>query len=162
MGRSCTVCGHEDVRAINRALVSREPYRTISNRFGVSQSALKRHNKEHLPELLAKAHKAQEVGEANALLGRLDGWARRIEAAIGAVEDGEDYGEFWRGVSVLRPYLETIGEITKELERRPQVNIVALVEHPDYRKLEDAIVRALEPYAAARYAVADALKEIEQ
>jgi hypothetical protein len=159
--RTCSICTHEDVRAIDRALVSRVPYRNIAERYSLSLGAVTRHNKEHLPELLAKAHRAQEVAHADTLLERLEGWAKRIEAAIEAVEGNEDYSEFWKGVSVLRPYLETMGEITKELERRPQIAI-AIVEHPTYPKLEDALARALEPYPAARWAVADAIREIEE
>lgn len=149
------MCGHGEIRAINRALVDRTSYRAIADRFGLSQTALKRHNAEHLPELLVKAYKAQEITEADSLLARLESWALRIEKAIDVVESGEDYDQFWRGVSVLRPYLETIGEITKELERRPQVNVLIAPQ------VQQLIVSALEPYPDAKQAVADALASLE-
>jgi hypothetical protein len=158
--RSCTVCSHPESFAINEALVVEgASNRAITRRFDLSKDAIRRH-REHIPELLVKASRAQEVADADNLLDRLECWAKRIEDACSAVEGSKDYAEFWRGVSVLRSYLETIGEITKELERRPQVNI-ALFEHPDYQRLEDTLVRALEPYDAARYAVAGALKELQ-
>ncbi len=162
MPRSCTVCAHEDAVLINEhivGLVGKPSNRAIASQFGLDKEAIRRH-REHIPKLLIKAARAQEVADADTLLERLEGWAKRIEAAIDAVEGNEDYPEFWKGVSVLRPYLETIGEITKELERRQQVAI-AIVEHPDYQKLEDALVRVLEPYPAARWAVAHAIRELE-
>jgi|SRR5215212_5121025 len=160
MSQRCSVCIHPDAVLINEALVvEKRSRRTVANHYGLSDAAIQRH-KEHIPKLLAEATRAQEAADADTLLDRLEGWTKRIEAAIEAVEQSEDYDKFFKGVAVLRPYLETIGEITKELERRPQVNI-ALVEHPDYQRLEDAIVRALESYPAARFAVAEAIKEIE-
>jgi hypothetical protein len=140
---------------MNVELVSRVPYRDIERRFGVGRNALKRHAQEHIPKLLVESSKAVEVANADSLLERLEGWAGRIETAIDAVEGQEDYGQFWKGVSVLRPYLETIGEITKELERRPQVNILIAPQ------VQQVIINALAPYPDARKAVVDALAPLE-
>lgn len=140
---------------INVELVSRVPYRTLEKRFGVGRNALKRHSEEHIPKLLVEAKQAVDVADADSLLERLEGWAGRIEAAIDAVEGDRDYGQFWKGVSVLRPYLETIGEITKELERRPQVNILIAPQ------VQAVILDALAPHPEARQDVADALASLE-
>src|SRR5215212_3789333 len=155
MTRTCTVCTHKDVRAINRALIDRVAYRRIAARFSVSETAVRRHNAEHLPELLSKAYKAQEIAEANSLLDRLEGWAKRIEDAIEKVEDDYNYAEFWRGVSVLRGYLELIGEITKKLDCKPQVNVLIAPQ------VQQVILDALYPYPEARQAVADGLAALE-
>jgi hypothetical protein len=155
MGRVCTVCSHKDSRAINRALIERVAFRRIASRFGLTDRAVRHHNKHHLPELLAKAQLAQEVAEANSLLSRLEGWAGRIEAAIEKVESDENYSEFWKGVTALRYYLETMGEITKELNRQPQVNVLIAAE------VQETIIGALTPYPEAKYAVADALASLE-
>jgi len=104
---------------------------------------------------LSKAYKAQEIAEANSLLDRLEGWAKRIEDAIEKVEDDDNYAEFWRGVSVLRGYLELIGEITKELDRKPQVNVLIAPQ------VQQVILDALYPYPEARQAVADGLAALE-
>jgi hypothetical protein len=136
-------------------LVERAGYRKIARRFEVSEQAVHRHNKEHLPELLAKAHKAQEIAEADRHLDRLNSIAIRIESILDAVEEGEDYDRFFRGAATLRPYLETIAEISKVLDRRPQLNILIA---PVVR---EAIVEALHPYPEARLAVADALDSLD-
>ncbi len=155
MTRVCTICTHEDVRAINRALVSRVAYRDIARQYGVSKDAARRHSKEHLPELLAKAHRAQEVADADDLLGRLEKWVARTETVIDKAEEKEKFGQFFFGVATLRGYLETIGEITRELERRPQVNILIAPQ------VQQAIIQALEPYPEARLSVDNALSELE-
>jgi len=107
---------------------------------------------------LVEAKRAVEVADADSLLDRLEGWATRIETAIDAVEGEEDYAEFWKGVAVLRPYLELIGEITKELERRPQVSLHL---SPEWVELRTVIVQALDPYPVAKWAVVEAIKEVE-
>ena len=38
---------------------------------------------------------------------------------------------------------------------------IALGDNPDYQRLEDAIFRALENYHEARWAVAEAVKQLE-
>jgi hypothetical protein len=49
-----------------------------------------------------------------------------------------------------------------ELQQEGATNIqIALVEHPDYRRLEELIFRALEHHHQARWDVAEALKELE-
>lgn len=160
MPQVCTVCSHPESFAINEALVvHKQSNRAVACQYDLNRESIRRH-REHIPQLLVQASRAQEVADADSLLDRLESWAKRIEDACSAVEGNEDYAEFWKGVSVLRSYLETIGEITKELERRPQVTI-ALIEHPNWQRFEDILTTTLEPYPAARYAVADAIREIE-
>lgn len=48
MPRSCSICGHEDRFEIERALLSGEPFRGVSKRFGTSATALFRHKAGHL------------------------------------------------------------------------------------------------------------------
>jgi hypothetical protein len=53
IGRICTVCTHDERRAINAALVGREPYRNIAKRFGgFSPAALTRHTKNCMPRIV--------------------------------------------------------------------------------------------------------------
>jgi hypothetical protein len=51
-------------------------------------------------------------------------------------------------------------KVEQLIQASPTVNI-ALVEHPVYQRLEDATFHALENYHEARYAVAEAVKELE-
>ncbi len=156
VGRSCTICRHGEHHAINVALVSREPYRDIARRYGVSKDALKRHSQEHIPSMLVKASRAQEVADADTLLDRVEALTARIEAAVGEVESEHNWDSFWRGVRELRSNLELIGELTKELNRQPQVNMVLIAP-----EVQEAIIRALMLYPEARLSVSNALEELE-
>src|ERR1700674_3474802 len=68
MSRVCTVCSHPKVSEINEALLGSEAYRSIAKRFGASQSAMYRHQQEHLPQVLVKAKDAAELLSADNLL----------------------------------------------------------------------------------------------
>jgi len=59
-----------------------------------------------------------------------------------------------------RGNLELLAKLLGELAEQPQISI-ALIEHPDYQRLEDSIFRALEHYDEARWAVASELKGLE-
>jgi len=78
--RVCTVCSHGDRPAINAALVAGEPKRAIAARFGLSESAVKRHAADHLPAALVTAARAAEVAEAEGLLRQVEAIARRARA----------------------------------------------------------------------------------
>ena len=53
-GRRCTICSHEHVGAIDRALIAGRPIRGIAKTFGVSEDAVGRH-RAHLPKTLAQS-----------------------------------------------------------------------------------------------------------
>ncbi len=52
MGRACTICLHPDAKQIDLALLG-SGYRSVAQQFGLSESALWRHRKNHLPDILA-------------------------------------------------------------------------------------------------------------
>ncbi len=59
MPRPCTVCTHPERTAINQALVANEPIPRISAVYRVSEDALTRHKRAHIPALLARAQAAE-------------------------------------------------------------------------------------------------------
>jgi hypothetical protein len=95
------------------------------------------------------------------VLAKLGNMVDRLENFLDKAEAAEDGGEFRANAAELRKQLELIAKLQGELAQEGATNVnIALVEHPDYRRLEDVLARALEPYPAARYAVADALGEV--
>ena len=73
MPRKCTICTHKKRSAIDKALVERQAFRTISHQFEVSKYALLRHSDDHLPSSLVKAQEAKEAADADALLAQIVG-----------------------------------------------------------------------------------------
>jgi DNA-binding Lrp family transcriptional regulator len=161
MPRRCTVCDHDEHHAINVDLVDRRvSYRTIANRYGLSETALKRHSKEHIPELLLKAYEAIQRDDAEDLAGELVKVKTEVHRLKEKAEEEGDLRTALLGCDKALKALELQAKVEQLIQTQPTVNI-ALVEHPDYKRLEDIIARALGPYDAARYAVADALRELE-
>ena len=69
MTRTCTICIHGDKETINQELVNGTAFRHIAARFDTSTGALQRHKQEHLPASLAQAKEAEDVAQADDLLG---------------------------------------------------------------------------------------------
>jgi hypothetical protein len=68
MAGKCKTCSHPDRELIDAAILGKASYRTIADRFGISETALKRHAENHIPVFLAEASKAEEVLQADRLL----------------------------------------------------------------------------------------------
>jgi hypothetical protein len=160
VGRTCTVCTHGEHHAINVELVSRESYRQIAQRYGVSNYALKRHSEQHLPQLLLKARDSVERADAEDLLRRVHGFLEDAERIMAKAEEDEQYGVALLAIKRKIESTELEAKLEKLIASAPQVNI-ALVSHPDWPRFEDTLVGALDPYPAAKYAVAEAIRELD-
>ena len=155
MPRRCTVCSHPGLEAINKALVSGEPYRSVANRYeSLSQAAVQRHQENHIPRALAKAKEAQEVAEADDLLGQVRDLQARTLAILGAAEETSQHRTALSAIREARSNLELLAKILGELDDRPQINVLISAE---WLELRAVIVGALEPYRDARGAVLRAI-----
>jgi hypothetical protein len=155
MPRTCTICSHDESHAINVALVSREPYRTIADRYGVSQSALKRHSAEHIPELLAKSKEAVESAEADDLLAELEAIKADVARLKDKAEDEGDLRTALTGCDKALKALEFQAKVSQIIDERPQINLNLSAEWLEVRGL---ILWALEPHQEARESVLAALE----
>jgi hypothetical protein len=86
MPRTCSVCTHEQRPAIDRALVSGEPFRDIAKCFPISVSALDRHKRGHLPATLARAKAAQETSDAVDVMAELQRCFERVNLLFDACD----------------------------------------------------------------------------
>jgi hypothetical protein len=155
LSRSCTVCSHPDSVLINEELVlKRTANRRVAAQYGLTEQSIRRH-REHIPEMLARSSLAEEVAEADSLLERLENLHRRTEAILARVEETDNYGASLGAIREMRRNLELIGEVTKELDRTPTINLHL---NPQWLELRAVIVTALEPYTDARGAVLRAIE----
>jgi hypothetical protein len=163
--RTCTVCAHPEAFAINEAIAEgKTSNRAIASQFDLGREAIRRH-REHIPELLVKATQAMEVANADFLIDKLRGLEANAREALEA-NRGDDWRVFLAAIGEIRENVKLLAQVSGKLQEiqlqmNTQVNIGRIEEHPGYGHLEDVLTRALEPYPAARYAVADALKELE-
>lgn len=150
MPRTCTVCHHEKREDIDAALLSGTAYRTVSDRFGPSKTALLRH-REHLAPALAKAHGAAEVAKADNLLAkvqeleadvrRLGALAERdgdIRAALAATNERAKIAEL---LGRLRGEVDAAGRAIVTVETQPQATPEEVAQ--DLRELLSQLLRSL-------------------
>jgi hypothetical protein len=155
MGRSCTICSHESRDAIEDAFIAGTPKRRIASHYGVSERAVRYHTREHLPALLALARDAGKVSRADGLLDRIEALQSRTLTILEATQETGEHRTALAAIREARGNLELIGEITREVNRTPTLNLSV---HPEYIEARTLIVRALDPYPQAKEAVARALK----
>jgi hypothetical protein len=158
MPRECTVCSHPDAVLINEALVvQKASNRVVARQYDLHHDAIRRHRM-HIPEMLAKASRAEEVAQADTLLDRIEGLQRRTEAILSRVEGTDNYSAQLGAIREMRANLTIIGEITKELNRTPTLNLVL---NPEYVAIRTAIVEAVEGYPDVREAITTKMLELE-
>lgn len=156
MPRTCTICNHPEREAINHALIAGEPLRNIAERFATSTTSLARHKAAHLPRTLAEAHQEVKAAHSDDLLGQIETLQQKTLSILSKAEAMNDHVIALKAIGEARRNLELLAELTHELNRNPQVNILL---SPDWVRLRSLILNALLPYPEARQRVAAALLE---
>ena len=155
----CTVCSHEKRFEIEELLATRQgTYRGIARKYSVSEDAISRHvSSRHISQLLTLAADAERAAHADTLLDRLEALQGRTEEALAKAESSDNPFATFRGISEMRRNLELIGELTKELDRTPTLNLHLNAE---WIEIRTAILHALEPYSEARESVLRAIGSV--
>jgi hypothetical protein len=105
----CSVCRDPQHQSIDAALIAaQDSLRTLSERFGLSSSALRRHKSGHLPAALIKARERVDLGEARSLVDFVQGLQARSAALL---EKAEAAGDLRAALSALRE-LRGIAELS--------------------------------------------------
>ena len=174
MPRRCTVCLHVNRTEVDKELACDQPFRSIADRFGLSQSALKRHKKNHLPGRLARAYEAKnadaldevtrfqreqeakDTREAFDIIQQLRAVnAATLEVVKKARAGGQD-STLLRAVDRIHRQIEIQARLLGEIqEAQTTVNVAVL---PEWHGIRQVVIEALHPYPEARLAVVRALK----
>jgi hypothetical protein len=159
MPRVCTICSHGSRYDIDSILVDRsKPYRDIARQYDVSKDAISRHvSSGHISELVALAADAERGARADTLLDRIEALQSRTLAILEATEDTNEHRTALAAIREARSNLELIGEVTRELNRTPTLNLTL---HPEYIEARTLIVQALAPHPEARDAVVRAIASV--
>lgn len=123
----CTICANPKRTEIDTALVAGGSLRDVAGQFGLSRSAVHRHQ-EHVPEALAKAKQAREVAEATTLLGRVELLIRDCRTIAQKAQKAREWHAAVSALREVRGCLELLGELSGELKRQDSIN--ASVETP--------------------------------
>jgi hypothetical protein len=128
----------------------------------VSQTALSRHLNDHLADYVQQALREYGTSKGIKVLNKLGNIVERLGVFLDKAEADKDGLGFRATAAELRKQLELISKLQGELAQEGATTVnIALVEHPDYQRLEELVFRALEYHHLARWDVAEALKELE-
>jgi hypothetical protein len=151
VARTCTVCGHADREAIDRALVAGESVRALARRYvPLSVTALQRHKASHLPAAMLQAQCAAEVAHADGLLSQVRDLQRRALVILEKAEAANDLRTALQAIGQARANLELLARLLGELQEAP-VNILI---SPEWVTVRTVILSALGSFPEARVAVA--------
>lgn len=158
MPRTCTICGHPERDAIDAALVAGEPFRRVAARHAVTEQAIRRHRKAHLPAALTQAQEAKEAARADDLLAQLQALTAEAHRIKDRAERTGDYRTALAGIRELVRIVELLAKLRGELDERAQINVLVA---PEWLAVRTALMGALASYPEARAAVAERLLALE-
>ena len=154
MPRVCSICNHSERAEIDAALIADTPLRDISGHYGVSKSALSRHQSDHLPSNLTKAKDAHEAAHADGLLVQVKDLQTRALSILDQAEAAGDLRTALSAIREARGNLELLAKLLGELQQEGTINITV---NPEWVELRAVIVQALAPHPEAAQAVKGAL-----
>jgi hypothetical protein len=158
MPRSCTICTDPERDAIDAALVAGEPFRRVAAQYAVTEQAVRRHRKAHLPAALIKAQEAAEAARADDLLVQLRNLTAEAHRIKDRAERTGDYRTALAGIGQLARIIELLARLRGELDERAQIDVLVA---PEWLAVRAALMAALASYPEARAAVAEQLLALE-
>jgi hypothetical protein len=169
--RRSTIIGHPDQARIERDLALGRPLQRIARKYGISKDAAWRH-KRHLPPQLKAALAAHalapgqdleqiRITESEGLLANLAAQRARLLLSQDAALEAEQFGIVAQLASGIHRNLELVGKYLGEFAQHSIHTTISLLVTPEYLELRSGLLRALQPHAEARQAVAAVLHGIE-
>jgi hypothetical protein len=120
MPRKCTICNHKKRNQIDIALVNpNETLRTISDRFGISKSSLKRHKGSgHIAKKVATTSAAKEEKDAQSFLGMISDLKTKADDLYDMALGDEDVRGACAALREMRGAVELHGKATGALKEK--------------------------------------------
>src|SRR5439155_27139931 len=89
--------------------------RRIASQHGVTERALYRHARAHLPARLVEGESAREIADASRLVRRVDRLVRQLESLAEDATVARHGMALLQVARELRPALELLGKVTGEI-----------------------------------------------
>lgn len=88
MARFCSVCGHRERVAIDKAIIGGEAaYRRIAAQYGLTEQSVRRHATDHLLPQLVRDWQAERADTGRELAEELQSWMDRLRLMSDAVHE---------------------------------------------------------------------------
>jgi hypothetical protein len=123
MARKCSICSHKDRNKIDLALVDpNETLRTISHRFGISKSALKRHKDNgHIAKKASHTATAKEERETRSFFDDIDDHKDKADTLYNMALENEDVRGACAALRESRGAIELRAKATGELTDKHEI-----------------------------------------
>jgi len=168
MGRTCTICRHNNAEEINKQLIRGDSIAEIARHFATSEDALSRHKESHISEVLLKSQDAINSLKADNTFSEYQKAKKRLEdlqartydllAMAEAETDHRACIGYIREIlgleTELREQRRLLAELEGRLAAQPQITII---NNPEWVELRTLIINALDPYPEAKAAVVHAI-----
>jgi hypothetical protein len=130
--------------------------REIEKTHGITIRALSYHYRTHLLPMMAMAKQAEEVGNADAILTRLQRLETKMWNVLDRSEKDKEYTLTVQAAREIRGCLELCAKLAGQIQESTVINIV---NQPEWAVVQNVLMLALEEHPAARIAVAKALED---
>jgi len=133
MPRKCSVCTNPNRQQIDKAMVSRQPYRIVALQFGVSRDAVARHRK-HIAAMVAKSIDPEQLAQSGSLLAQLEELRLEAQRLKQKAERAGDYRAALAAVRELCRIVELVAKLCGQLDARTETNIINVNLDPEAAK----------------------------
>jgi hypothetical protein len=159
MGRSCSICVHDDRQQVDREIIAGIAYRDISGRFQLSKSAVERHANGCIAAVVSRARELVDQVTAETLAGEL----RMLrETTLGVLEEARtsaDHSTALKAIARLEAQAELCAKLLGELVERQRVETLDVTLTEKWIRIRGVILAALDPFPEARAALLLALED---
>lgn len=130
MPRQCSICSQPSKTEINRLLISGEPLVSIVSKFPeLTKSSLNGHLNSHIPQSMAQAKNAQDVAQADDILGRLQALSAETRQIFQELKQAKDFDLALKAINRLeRQEAEARLQAVVDVRDRLQAQLDALLQ----------------------------------
>ena len=156
MSRRCAICTHEQRVAIEEDIIRGRSRPQIGQQYGMSSTAVYRHENTHMVKTLAASKKALEVATGDVLVGKLTQLQERTEIILDKCERDKNYRAALYAIQQLKGLIELCAKLAGELKTGSRVSITV---NSEWISLKTLIFETLREYPDAELALKEKLRE---
>ncbi len=149
MSRVCTVCTHQELEAIDRALVQSTPNRRIAAQYSLQESSIRRHKAEHLPAAMAQAKQAAVVAHGESLVDQVRALRERAMTLLDKAEQASKLRDACSAIREARGCLELEARMSGELNPSHTTNNIVVAGDDVKEKLLERLMKLSQPSTPA-------------
>jgi hypothetical protein len=157
MPKPCTICEHPRHDEIDRRARIEKDIAKIAKEFSLSYPALYRHiSANHHIREVTTIPTSSELATSEDIYKEIEKWHSEAKDLQKTAKANGDIKTALLGLDKALRCLELMAKIHGQIPTGPQITII---NNPEWVELRTLVIKALEPYPAAREAVVDAIRK---